>query len=230
MSVVITDHPRVGAETAQAFAEFDVAMVNEALGMNGLLSTDIRPIYPGARISGPAVTVSVPPGDNWMLYVALEQCWPGDILVVSPTGPSESAYVGELLALSLVQRGVLGVILDGGCRDVAALTGMRFPIWARAITAKGPVRRTLGRVNVPVECAGQTVHPGDLVVADDDGVVVVPRTKADEALPRARAQSDRESYAKQCISRGELGLDFMDMREALRAKGLTYHAWQDDAP
>ncbi|MDT7707175.1 MAG: 4-hydroxy-4-methyl-2-oxoglutarate aldolase [Pseudonocardiales bacterium] len=227
--VVVRNPPRADAAAVKELERFGVATVHEAQGRTGLLAPRLRPIYPGAHVAGTAVTVSVPPGDNWMLHVAVEQCRDGDVLVVSPTTRSDAGYFGELLATALAARGVRGLVIDAGCRDVAELTAMRFPVWSRCVSAFGTVKETLGSVNVPLACAGGLVHPGDVVVADDDGVVVVPR---EEAAAVAAASADREE--KEAVSReryraGELGLDIQGMRDRLAAKGLRYvdHAPED---
>ena len=222
MPIVVRNPVRTDPMVAAAFTRFGVATVHEAQGRTGLLDPRLRPIHPGSRIAGTAVTVSVPPGDNWMIHVAVEQCRRGDVLVVAPTSHSAAGYIGELIATALRAHGALGVVIDAGCRDVAELTRMGFPVWSACVSAYGTVKETLGDVNVPVVCAGQLIAPGDVVVADDDGVVVVPRAAAADVLEASRQRDEKEALSRKRYEDGELSLDVSAMRERLAAKGLVY--------
>ena len=210
------------ADAVAALEKYGVTTVHEAQGRCGLLAAYMRPIFPGATIAGSAVTVTVPPGDNLMIHVAVEICSPESILVVSPTSPCTDGYFGELLATSLRAHGVKGLVIDAGCRDIRSLTEMKFPVWSRAISSQGTVKATLGSVNVPIMCAGASVAAGDVIVADDDGVVVVKRAAAQEVAAAAEQRVRKENATRERLARGELGLDIYDMRQKIAQLGLKY--------
>lgn len=222
MPIVVTDIKRADREATDALARYGVATVHEAQGRVGLMAPRIRPIFRGPSISGTAVTVLAPPGDNWMIHVAAEQCEPGDILVVSPISASDSGYFGDLLGTLMQSKGVRGLIIDAGCRDVSDLEKMGFPVWSKCISAHGTVKETIGDVNVPISCGDQLVNAGDVIVADNDGVVVVPRLRAADVVIAAEARELREANIRARYAKGELGLDMNNMRPRLAEKGLTY--------
>ena len=220
--LVIRDVDRVPLDDLAALGQFGVATIHEAQGRRGALASWMRPIYVGAQAVGNAVTVAVPPGDNWMIHVAVEVCREGDILVVAPTSPCDNGYFGELLASSLKARGVRGLVIEAGCRDVKSLTEMSFPVWSRAVSAEGTVKESLGDVNLPLGIAGQLVNPGDAIVADDDGVVIVRRNEVRDVIAKSRAREEKEAASRKRLVSGELGLDMYGWRERLKEKGLRY--------
>jgi 4-hydroxy-4-methyl-2-oxoglutarate aldolase len=230
MGTVVRNIPRSAPDQLKALSQYGVATVHEAMGRTGLMQPYMRPIYAGAQVAGNAVTVLAHPGDNWMLHVAAELCGPGDVLVVAVSAENTDGMFGELLATSMRARGVKAVVIDAGCRDIAELMRKKFPVWSRAISAKGTIKATLGNVNTPVICAGCLVNAGDVVVADDDGVVVVPHHAVADTIAACQQRVAREDKKRARLMAGELGVDIENMRPTLKELGLAYYETLDQVP